>query len=155
MFRKLLSLFGEAARTPADGTPTTRLEKAATLLLAMAARLDGTFDDRERTTITRLLSERFGLSADEARALLETADREAETATDFYAATRIINGNLDFAERVTILEMLWEVAYADGVLHDYEANLVRRVAGLLHVADRDSGFARQTVIAKLGLAEHL
>lgn len=153
MFRKLLSLFGETADTPTEGTRTTPLEKAAALLLAMAARLDGAFDGNERTTITRLLSERFGLTGDEATALLATADQEAETATDFYAATRAINENLDFAERVTILEMLWEVAYADGVLHDYEANLVRRVAGLLHVSDRDSGFARQTVIAKLGLAE--
>jgi uncharacterized tellurite resistance protein B-like protein len=41
--------------------------------------------------------------------------------------------------------MLWEVAYADGNVDDYEANLVRRVAGLLYVPDRDSGAARKRV----------
>ena len=48
--------------------------------------------------------------------------------------------------------MLWEVAYADGALHDYEASLLRRVAGLLYVSDRDNGEARLRVMAKLGIA---
>ena len=41
--------------------------------------------------------------------------------------------------------MLWEVVYADGEVHHYESNLIRRVAGLLHVSDRDSGSARKRV----------
>ena len=53
--------------------------------------------------------------------------------------------------RVGILEPLWEVAYADGQLHVYEASLLRRVAGLLYVSDRESGEARLRVMAKLGL----
>jgi uncharacterized tellurite resistance protein B-like protein len=48
--------------------------------------------------------------------------------------------------------MLWEVAYADGVLHDYEHNLLRRIAGLIYVTDRDRGLARNRVLARLGLA---
>jgi uncharacterized tellurite resistance protein B-like protein len=50
-----------------------------------------------------------------------------------------------------VIEMLWEVAYADGRLHDYEASLLRRVTGLLYVSDRDSGEARKRVLARLGL----
>jgi len=46
---------------------------------------------------------------------------------------------------------MWEVVYADGVLDDYEANLLRRVAGLIYVPDRESGQARQRVIARLGI----
>jgi uncharacterized tellurite resistance protein B-like protein len=45
--------------------------------------------------------------------------------------------------------MLWEVAYADGVVHPYESNLVRRVAGLLYVTDHDSGAARKRVVERL------
>ena len=41
--------------------------------------------------------------------------------------------------------MLWDVVLADGVLHDYEANLMRRIAGLLYVSDQQSGAARQRV----------
>ena len=53
-------------------------------------------------------------------------------------------------ERVGILELLWEVVYADGQLHDYEASLLRRVAGLLYVSDRESGEARLRVMGRLG-----
>jgi len=49
--------------------------------------------------------------------------------------------------------MLWEVAYADGQLHDYESNLVRRIAGLLYVPDHESGTARRRAMAKLGLSD--
>jgi uncharacterized tellurite resistance protein B-like protein len=45
--------------------------------------------------------------------------------------------------------MLWEVAYADGQLHDYEASLLRRIAGLIYVGDRESGEARKRVLARL------
>jgi len=47
--------------------------------------------------------------------------------------------------------MAWEVAYADGELHDFEANLLRRLAGLLYIEDRDSGMARKRVLDRLGL----
>ena len=50
-----------------------------------------------------------------------------------------------------MIEMLWEVVYADGQLHDYEASLLRRVTGLLYVSDRDSGEARLRVMEKLGI----
>ena len=49
--------------------------------------------------------------------------------------------------------MLWEVAYADGVLHDYEANLMRRVGGLIYVTDRDRGDARRRVLERLGIED--
>ena len=48
--------------------------------------------------------------------------------------------------------MLWEVAYADGELHDYEANLMRRVTGLLFVSDQESGEARKRALERLGLS---
>ena len=57
---------------------------------------------------------------------------------------------LDAAERIRVIEMLWEVAYADGVLTGDEDALVRRVAGLLYVSDRDRGEARRRVLKRLG-----
>jgi uncharacterized tellurite resistance protein B-like protein len=50
---------------------------------------------------------------------------------------------------VDLIEMVWEVAYADGELHDYEANLLRRLGGLLYVSDRERGEARKRVLARL------
>ena len=48
-----------------------------------------------------------------------------------------------------MLQMLWEVAYADGELHDYEASLLRQVAGLLYVTDQESGTARKRARERL------
>ena len=49
--------------------------------------------------------------------------------------------------------MLWEVVYADGIAHAYEANLLRRIGGLLYAPDRDQGAARKRVLARLGIAD--
>ena len=72
-----------------------------------------------------------------------------------YAVGPNYNKGWDFfepEERIALIEMLWEVAYADGELHDYEASLIRRITGLLYVSDRDSGEARKRVRARLGLS---
>ena len=63
-----------------------------------------------------------------------------------------VKDGFDQEERIRLIEMLWEVAYADGELHDYEASLMRRITGLLYISDRDSGEARQRVLARLGLS---
>jgi uncharacterized tellurite resistance protein B-like protein len=114
-----------------------------------AAKLDGTFDEAERTRITALLEERFGMAADDIAALIAAADEETDLAGGLYGFTKTVRDNFDHAERVSMIEMLWEVAYADGVLHDFEANMLRRVAGLLYVTDQESGTARKRVLGRL------
>ena len=79
------------------------------------------------------------------------AERTATESVAWQGFTRAIKDALPPEERIGVLEMLWEVVYADGRLHDYEASLLRRVAGLLYVSDRDSGEARLRVLARLGI----
>jgi uncharacterized tellurite resistance protein B-like protein len=69
----------------------------------------------------------------------------------WHGFTTAIKDGFEPAERVELIEMLWEVVYADGQLHDYEASLLRRIAGLLYVSDRNSGEARKRVLARLGM----
>ena len=123
---------------------------AAVALLIEAAVMDGDFDDNERHTIARLVAGRFGLDAAAVEDLIAAGEDAVERSHQLFAFTRVVKQGFDFDERIKMIEMLWEVAYADGALHDYEASLVRRVAGLIHVADRDSGSARKRVLARLG-----
>ena len=116
-----------------------------------AARLDGSFSERERAHIQRLLVDRFRLTPWLAGELLARAERSATESVAWQGFTRTIKDALPAEERIGVIEMLWEVAYADGELHDYEASLLRRVAGLLYVGDRESGDARLRVLARLGL----
>jgi uncharacterized tellurite resistance protein B-like protein len=140
--------------SPAQGGTHSFEERqlAAAALMVEAAAMDDTFDPAERGRIDRLIQDRFGLSADEAADLVAQAEQAASTSVEWHGFTRAVKDGFDHAERVQLIEMLWEVAYADRRLHDYEASLLRRVAGLLYVSDRDSGEARKRVLARLGLS---
>jgi uncharacterized tellurite resistance protein B-like protein len=148
MFERLAALFDDNSET---GTGPDRLRLAAAVLLVEAARMDGNFDDDERATIRRLLTWRFEISEAEADALIAAADAEAEQSVELSTYVRTIKGYFSFDERVELIEMMWSVVYADGKLDDYEANLMRRIAGLLYVSDRDSGAARKRVLERLDL----
>lgn len=128
-------------------------EDAVTALLVRAATLDGEFGADERQAIEALLASRFDCSPDEAGRKVDAALKELESSVDFYSFTKVIRDEFDHDQRVELMEMLWEVAYADGVLHDFEASLMRRVTGLIYVTDQESGAARKRVMHKLGLAE--
>jgi uncharacterized tellurite resistance protein B-like protein len=132
---------------------TDELVLAAAALLVEAAVLDGDFDADERHTIARLLGERFGVEPKETARIIEEAAEAARQTSQLYAFTRVIKDRFDAEERVRMIEMLWDVVYADGKVHDYEASLVRRVAGLIYVPDRDSGAARKRALQRAGMAD--
>ncbi|MGO1119813.1 TerB family tellurite resistance protein [Rhodovibrionaceae bacterium A322] len=126
---------------------------AAAALLVTAARMDSDFAETERARIELLVAERFGLDAQETRQLLEMAEVKAEESNQLFGFTRVIMDHFELEQRISLLEMLWEVIYADGRVDDLEAALMRRLVGLLGVSDRDSGLARKRAREKLGLAD--
>lgn len=152
MRRFLSILFGDDHAATAEAGGFTADQVAAAVLMVETARLDGAVQPAERDRIQSLLARRFGLTPWVAAELLARAERTATESVAWQGLTHTLKESLDEAERIEILEMLWEVAYADGALHDYEASLLRRVAGLLYVSDRDNGEARLRVMAKLGIA---
>ncbi|MCH7864358.1 MAG: TerB family tellurite resistance protein [Proteobacteria bacterium] len=134
-----------------DGDGGDATQVAAVALLVEAAVMDGDFDDGERRTIARLVGRQFGLEAAAVEDLIRAGEEAVDASSQLYAFTRVVKEGFDFEQRVRMIEMLWEVAYADGELHDFEASLVRRVSGLIHVTDRESGMARGRVLKRLGL----
>ncbi len=124
------------------------LELAATALLVEAARMDGRFDEEERTVIAQLVGLRFGLEPTAALELIDAADRTIAESNDLWGFARIVKNRFSAEERVELMEMLWEVVYADGEVHEYEANLLRRIGGLIYVSDRDRGAARKRVLER-------
>ena len=148
--RRLLSSQPTLAQAGSHSFEERQLAAAA--LMVEAAAMDDAFDADERVRIGRLIQNRFWLSAAEAADLVAQAEQAASASVEWHSFTRAIKDGFDHDERVELIEMLWEVAYADRRLHDYEASLLRRVAGLLYVSDRDSGEARKRVLARLGLS---
>lgn len=156
MINRIKALLGTASRA-ADPTPISRAAPdkhlAVAALLVEAAHMDARFDAREREAILALVAQRFALDGSEAESLLAEAQAAQLHATDLVRFTRTIKHAFTPAERVELVEMLWEVVYADGHVDPFEANLLRRVGGLIYVSDRDRGAARKRVAARLGVTE--
>ncbi|MDO9127162.1 TerB family tellurite resistance protein [Parvibaculum sp.] len=127
------------------------LQVAVVALLIRAATSDADFGVEEREAIRRIASASFGLPSSEVAELIAAAEGEEAETLDLHRWTQAIKAAYSEEERVGLIEKMWEVVYADGVLDDYEANLLRRVAGLIYVPDRESGQARQRVMARLGV----
>ena len=146
---KLMSLRKENENENLSFDQEGRMACAA--LMTRAAWLDGTLDKVEENALRDLMMKRFEISPDEADEILKAAADDLDTSNDLYRYTKDLRDNFDADERLKLIEMIWEVVYADGVLHDFEATLMRRLAGLLYVDDRDSGEAKKRVMHKLGL----
>lgn len=147
LFKSLLG--GGGAADPS----AARLRLAVATLMVEAATLDGCFEGVERRRLLDLLCRRFAMAPAEAEILLAEAELAQDRAVALEGVTRTIKNALDHDQRVEVLEMLWEVVYADGRLHDYEANLLRRLAGLVYVSDQEAGAARKRALARMGLED--
>ncbi len=129
------------------------LELSVAALLIEAARMDNDFDAAERATIEHLLAEKFKLAPVAVHRLVEQAEHAVHHSSQMFPFTREICARITHDQRTHIIEMLWKVAYADGVLDPYEDMLLRRVAGLIHVPDRDRSEARQRALEQLAAAK--
>ncbi|WP_029009850.1 TerB family tellurite resistance protein [Azospirillum halopraeferens] len=155
MLNRIRALFEDWDGTPEDRRRTTHgqdeLQLAAAALLVEAARTDNGIRPEERARIVAVVRRRFSLNDAEATELMHAAETETEGTAHHYNYVRTIIDHCPPEERLWIIEMLWEVAYADGHLNDLEANLLRRLAGMLAVPDREAGAARLRVAERLGV----
>ena len=125
------------------------LRLAAAALLVHAAVIDGNFDTDEHWKLKTLLQTRFELSDGDARQLIKEAETQEREAVDLYRFTSVLCAELDQDGRKRIIEMLWDVVLADGVVHEFEANLVWRAAELLGVSTRDRVILRKVAESRL------
>jgi uncharacterized tellurite resistance protein B-like protein len=145
MFDRIVKLLSE----PSPPQDRDGLQIAVAVLLVEAARMDAHFEDAERTVIERLLAHKFQLSPEQTSELMRKAVEVGERSNQLYPFTRIAVERMDLAQRIGLIEMLWEVAYADGVLDPDEDALLRRVAGLIYVSDVDRAAARIRVLERM------
>ncbi|MCA3213954.1 MAG: TerB family tellurite resistance protein [Burkholderiales bacterium] len=122
-----------AAAAPADPEHGLRLATAA--LLVEVVRIDRDTQEAEREAVRRAVHEKFGLAAGEADVLMALAEAEIAQANDYYQFTSLINQRFSQPQKERMIELMWQVAYADAALSAHELHLMRKVAGLLHVPD--------------------
>jgi uncharacterized tellurite resistance protein B-like protein len=120
---------------------------AAAALLVHAAAIDGAISGAEQATLRELLQQRFALDDAATDELIAQATTAEQDSVDLYQFTRLLNGTLDEEGRARVIEMMWQVAYADGHVSEFQDNLIWRAADLLGVSSRERIALRQRIAA--------
>jgi uncharacterized tellurite resistance protein B-like protein len=144
--RKLMSDLNEGGKHPA-GFEDDDYRVAAAALLVHAAAIDGSVSDAERVKLHSLVKLRFDLDDAATDELIAAATAAEQKAVDLYHFTAKLNRSLDEAGRARVIEMMWQIAYVDGVVTEFEDNLIWRAADLLYVPQSERIALRERVSA--------
>ncbi|HMK69648.1 MAG TPA: TerB family tellurite resistance protein [Xanthobacteraceae bacterium] len=148
-FRNFVSEFVDGDKHPSRfGDDDYRLAAAA--LLVHAAAIDGDMSRIERDKLHAVLQRRFGLDDGAASELIDKATLAEHEAVDLYHFTSLLNRALDEEGRGRVVEMMWEIVYADGLRDELEDNLLWRAADLLGVSPRQRIELRQRIAKVAG-----
>jgi uncharacterized tellurite resistance protein B-like protein len=118
---------------------------AAAALLVHAAAIDGEVSQSERDKLQAVIKLRFNLDDAATDELITKATAAEQEAVDLYHFTHQLNRALDEPARAKIIEMMWEIVYADGQRDELEDNLIWRAADLLGVSTRERVELRRRV----------
>ena len=117
-------------------------------LMIEAAYTDGKIEQSELNKIKSSLVNVFDEKPNEIDLVLDTAVKNKNNSKSLHHYTSYINKNFDDDKKILLIEALWEIVLSDGDIHDFESNLIRRLAGLLYISDVKSGNARKRALNK-------
>ena len=118
---------------------------AAAALLVHVGMIDGSLSDAERAKLHSVIKRCFNLDDAAAEALIVQATAAEQEAIDLYRFTRLLNRSLDEEGRLRMVEMMWQVVYADHQVTEFEDNLIWRAADLLGVSQQERIALRERV----------
>jgi uncharacterized tellurite resistance protein B-like protein len=147
--KNFLAEFSDGSKQPhhfAEGD--YRLAAAALLVHVMS--IDGNVSDKEMRTLRGLLQSRFALTDPETEELIDAATAADREAVDLYHFTSLLNRSLDEEGRKRMVEMMWEIVYADGQRSEFEDNVIWRAADLLGISSRERIELRRSVAGRGG-----
>ena len=120
--------------------------QAVIILLLEACQIDGDTGKVELEYIKKLLVNKFNFTSDQAEKNLVEALAKSDERIEIFSQIKIILNEMNHEERIDVIEMMWGVILSDGVVDDFEANLMRRMNGLLYVSGEESALAKQRAL---------
>lgn len=136
-----LKNFFQSTHSPSDPPPPEDKERAlrlaAGVLLFEVVRADNKVEEAERTVMRTALQSTFNLDSDESEEVMRLAEAQSREAISLFEFTSLVDGAFSPEEKKRVVELLWLVAFADGTKDPREEQMVRKIAGLLHVAHPD------------------
>lgn len=133
-----------ALLAPEDNSPATIQLAAAALFLEMMA-IDDKIETKEQEEVLALIQQNFSLTLEQATSLMVLAEQQRQQATDYFQFTSLINKTYSPEQKIQLVEILWKIAFVDGVLDVQEEYLVRKIAELLYVPHSAFIMAKQRV----------
>ncbi len=128
-----------------------QLQLATAALMMEMVRADFETQIAEREQVLALLTQEFSLSPQEALRIAALGEEQVRESVSLYEFTQAIDTALSQSDKVRMIEMLWQVAYADGALDKYEEYLMRKLADLLHLSHRQLIQAKHRVLEARGV----
>ncbi len=136
-----LKQFFRSTLTPAaDESPESAekaLRLAAGVLLFEVVRADHKVEDAERTVMRTALQGTFNLTPQETAEIVRLAEEQSRSAGSIYEFTSLVDVTFSAEQKKRVVELLWLVAFADSAKDAREEHMVRKIAGLLHLAHPD------------------
>ena len=120
--------------------------QAVIILLLEACQIDGDTGKIELEYIKKLLINKFNFTPDQAEKNLIEALEKSDERIEIFSQIKIILNEMNHEERIDVIEMMWGVILSDGIIDDFEANLMRRMNGLLYVSGEESALAKQRAL---------
>ncbi len=118
------------------------IELATAALLFETIRSDHEISDPERSAVARAIRTKFDVDDEQAAQLTALAEEEVRQAVDHFQFTSLINRHFTQEQKIRVIELMWQVAYADADINAAERHLLRKIADLLHVPHPDMVAAR-------------
>ena len=123
--------------------------QAVIILLIEACQIDGETGQEEVQYIKKLLINKFNFSEIDADENINTALNDNDKRIEIFSQIKIILNEMDHQERIEVIQMMWGVILADGIIDDFEANLMRRMNGLLYISGIESADAKKRALDEL------
>ena len=120
--------------------------QAVIILLLEACQIDGDTGNIEIEYIKKLLINKFNFTPDQAEKNLVEALEKSDERIEIFSQIKIILNEMNHEERIDVIEMMWGVILSDGIVDDFEANLMRRMNGLLYISGEESASAKQRAL---------
>lgn len=137
MLSKLRDFFTDKISLEKAAEPVAidhHIKVATCALMIEMASIDEEFDSAERERIIRLFEKEFGITNDETDELFKLAHQQLDTRIDLWGFTNLINQHYDNEQKTKVIEMIWEVVYADGELSAHEDYLVHKYYKMLNLS---------------------
>ena len=120
-------------------------------IMIEAAAIDGKVDNNEIFKIKTSLVTIFHENSEEVEDIVSLCLKKLDESNSLHFFTSKLNKLFDNNKKIILLEVLWEIILVDGEIHDFESNLIRRIAGLLYISDIECGNAKRKVAKKISL----